>query len=340
MSAKPSLLDDARYLSFVERYARDLIAFAVEVCGMVPTDEQARVYASMIPPGADAHTNYVDSAECSDALVALPPVTVAVVGLWHMLTRPRSNTYVAVPVMRKWSEELAPAFKLVLSLIDGNAHGWLARYVSVRRDRLAVWAHVHEWFIVARSAPASSPENLAGASGPHLMWIVYDTHEVAPVCLQVIRGSLRHVENRLLQTSRWCKPEPRIAIDPAKPGADRSVVTICDECPTRVDSWSAFRELLNEIDTLQREHPENHVLAPEALAGVLEARSVLREQLVAQGVTDEQVRALFHDIDTGKAYPATPRRQPIDVEPFQGKAWPVVTEGLITLIDPATSSKP
>lgn len=227
MSAKPSLLNDARYLPFVERYAFDVMAFATEVCGLVPTEEQARVFRAMVQPGADVHTNFTDSYACSDAPVALPPMTVAVVALWHLLTRPRSNTYIAVPVMRAW-RQLLPDLQFVLNLVGGSAYRWLADYVAVRRDRLVVWAHTNQWFITVRSAQAQAPENLAGTNAEHLLWIVLDTHEVAPVCLQVIRGSLTYEENRLLQTSRWCKPDRYMAIAPAQVGADRTVATVLD----------------------------------------------------------------------------------------------------------------
>lgn len=49
---KRTLLDDPRYPAFVERYYGDALRFAVEVCGMVPSEDQIDLLTEISLPGA------------------------------------------------------------------------------------------------------------------------------------------------------------------------------------------------------------------------------------------------------------------------------------------------
>jgi hypothetical protein len=50
--AKPSIFNDPRYDDFVARYAYDPLAFAVEVCGMTPSEDQAELFDAIAEPTA------------------------------------------------------------------------------------------------------------------------------------------------------------------------------------------------------------------------------------------------------------------------------------------------
>ncbi|WP_313453387.1 Hint domain-containing homing endonuclease [Stutzerimonas nitrititolerans] len=52
MARKLTILEDSRYDAFVERYHADPLRFAVEVCGVEPSDDQADLYAEMADPMA------------------------------------------------------------------------------------------------------------------------------------------------------------------------------------------------------------------------------------------------------------------------------------------------
>lgn len=45
--ASSELLTNKNYIDFVERYAFDLVKFAVEVCGMTPTWQQIELLQSL-----------------------------------------------------------------------------------------------------------------------------------------------------------------------------------------------------------------------------------------------------------------------------------------------------
>ena len=50
--ASSELLTNKNYIDFVERYAFDLVKFAVEVCGMTPTWQQIELLQSVQPSGS------------------------------------------------------------------------------------------------------------------------------------------------------------------------------------------------------------------------------------------------------------------------------------------------
>ena len=47
LMASSELLTNKNYIDFVERYAFDLVKFAVEVCGMTPTWQQIELLQSL-----------------------------------------------------------------------------------------------------------------------------------------------------------------------------------------------------------------------------------------------------------------------------------------------------
>lgn len=51
-ASKKSLLDDPRYIGFVERYHLDITAFCIEVCNILPTVQQLEVFESVAPFGS------------------------------------------------------------------------------------------------------------------------------------------------------------------------------------------------------------------------------------------------------------------------------------------------
>ncbi len=52
MARKLTIFEDPRYPAFVKRYQPDPLRFAVEACGVQPSDDQADLYAEMAPPKA------------------------------------------------------------------------------------------------------------------------------------------------------------------------------------------------------------------------------------------------------------------------------------------------
>ena len=211
MTSKPHLDQDSRWQPFVERYAFDLCAFAIEVCGLALTFEQMRVFNAMQDPKASARTT--EEVDTSRTLAERTPTTLAVVTLWQLFVYHRSNTYIAVTANRKWTDELAPEIARVLGVIAAGDDKWIADYVRFTRDRIYVWGHRATWFAVTRSAQERYPENLAGTWGPHLLWIIHDADQIAPVCKRVIRGSTSHC-GRVLEAVTRRKHLPKAPRSP------------------------------------------------------------------------------------------------------------------------------
>lgn len=173
---------DPRYEGFLRRYAHDPIAFIVEVCG-VP-----------IPPGCT-----LSGLNEAYGSVALPMVNgdaelplLASIALWFLLTRANSNTYLTARTRRRVEQGLLLDIKcLIPAITNGESpDAWVATHLVMTNTNVYVIGYRHTWFIAIRMAPPSSPENLAGTYGPHLLWIIDGAHQMTPRCLQVIQASL------------------------------------------------------------------------------------------------------------------------------------------------------
>lgn len=198
MAEKRSLLADPRYLAFAKRYAFDLTRFAVEVVGMSPTGQQIELFESVSPAGSRTSVSSGHGVGKTGSY--------GVIGLWHLLCYPHSNTFLSAPKLKTLIEgvgkELATHRQGMLTAM----HPWIVDYLVLERERFFVAGHKSTWFGTFRTAPKGSPENLAGSHNAWLLWLIDEASGVPDANFGVIGGSLTDERNRMVCASQPTRP--------------------------------------------------------------------------------------------------------------------------------------
>jgi len=189
-----SLIDDPRYLAFVERYAFDLVRFAIEVCMQTPTHQQIELYESVQNPGSRTS---VSSGHGTGKTRAF-----GVICFWHVLCYRFSNTYLTGPKLGTVSEGVWKEFAGLKDLIDRSPQSWINDYLILETKTVYIRGHKLNWFCTARTAPRGAPEGLAGTHGEWLLWVADEASGIPDANFGVIGGALTDARNRLVMASQ------------------------------------------------------------------------------------------------------------------------------------------
>lgn len=193
--ASSELLTNKNYIDFVERYAFDLVKFAVEVCGMTPTWQQIELLQSVQPSGSRTTVRSGHGTGKSRS--------IAVIVLWHLLCYPDSNTLITAP---KIEQVRNVAWKEIVDVINlmkirGN-HAWIAEYVEAEAERIFIKNSKQTWFVIAKTAPRGSPENLAGMHRDWYLIIADEASGIPDQNYSVLTGALTDKRNRMCMFSQ------------------------------------------------------------------------------------------------------------------------------------------
>lgn len=196
MAAKSTrtLLDDPRYAEFVRRYAFDLPRFAIEVCRVIPTHQQWEMFESVQEQGSRTS---VSSGHGTGKTAGY-----GIIGLWHLLCYHNSNTILSAPKLTTVSDGVWKEFSDLMGKIKGGPHAWIADYFEVQAERVFVKGFKLSWWVVAKTAPRGSPENLAGAHRDWLLFLVDEASGVPDANFGVITGALTDKRNRMCIASQ------------------------------------------------------------------------------------------------------------------------------------------
>lgn len=192
--SKRTLLDDPRYPEFAKRYAFDIPRFAIEVCGMVPTHQQWEMFESVQWPGSRTS---VSSGHGTGKTAGY-----GVIGFWHLLCYHNSNTILSAPKLTTVSDGVWKEFADLMGKIKNGPHAWIADYFEVQAERVFVKGFKLSWWIVAKTAPRGSPENLAGAHRDWLLFLIDEGSGVPDANYGVITGALTDKRNRMCVASQ------------------------------------------------------------------------------------------------------------------------------------------
>lgn len=180
MANKLDLIQDPRFLAFVERYANDLAGFARDVCGIELAPDQVKAYeAAQRPGGRVVISGLIAGLYEDDRQVSL----LAPVALWHFFTRYKSTTVVVLPPGRRICRR---QHRDLLRRVQHGEFGWLCDGVRVNEER---FYRSLEWQLVFRAV--SAPEALCGYCADRLMWLVEAADQLGGQFYQVIKGSCR-----------------------------------------------------------------------------------------------------------------------------------------------------
>jgi len=191
---RPKLPDDPRYAEFAERYAFDLVRFAVEVVGLILTPQQIELMEATQYPGcrvsvASGHGTGKTSS-------------FGVIALWHLLCYYCSNTIISAPKLATVHDGVWKEFADVHAKIKAGPHAWLCDYFVIEHERVYVAGFKLNWWIACKTAPRGSPENLAGAHRDWLLWLIDEASGVPDPNFGVIGGSLTDARNRMVLASQ------------------------------------------------------------------------------------------------------------------------------------------
>lgn len=185
---------DPRYREFVARYAFDCTRFAIEVCGLVPTWQQIELFDSVSDPGSRTSVSSGHGTGKTSGF--------AIIALWHLLCFFLSNTILTAPKISTVSDGVWKEFADLSAKIQNGAQGWIWDYFTIESERVFVKGFKLNWFVIAKTAPRGSPENLAGAHRDWLLWLGDEASGITDENFGVITGSLTDARNRMCLASQ------------------------------------------------------------------------------------------------------------------------------------------
>ncbi|NDY89738.1 hypothetical protein [Ideonella livida] len=209
--AKKDLLRDRRYRPFIERYHADPLAFAVEVCGMVPSEDQTDLLQSMVDPAVKVS---VVSGTGTGKTACF-----AVIALWSLLCHPYayydgkvevgSNTYIGAPRIQQVADGVWKELGDRRMAIAQGPHAWINAYYTISKTRVRVNGYADQWFI---GQVAMQAGQAVGIAGKHRYWQLIIVDEAAGVPdehFDVIDGTQTQAGNRTLMASQGVRSAGR-----------------------------------------------------------------------------------------------------------------------------------
>jgi hypothetical protein len=196
MAAKvKTLVDDTRYLAFVERYAFDITRFAIEVCGLTsPTWQQILLFDSVSNPGSRTSVSSGHGTGKTSGF--------AIIALWHLLVYAFSNTFLTAPKLKTVHDGVWKEFADLSEKIRNGPQAWIRPYFEIESEKVFVKGFKLNWFVLAKTAPRGSPENLAGTHRDWLLWLVDEASGVPDANFGVVTGALTDERNRMAMASQ------------------------------------------------------------------------------------------------------------------------------------------
>lgn len=205
--AKASILNDDRYWEFVEEYHADPLAFAIDVCGMLPSEDQETLLLAISPENSKVSVVSGTGTGKTNAFGRI--------ALWHMLCHPvayyedkveiGSNTYIGAPRISQVADGVWKEMEDVRLAIQDGPFAWINDYFKIDAERVTVKGFEKTWFI---SQVAMQAGKAIGVAGKHRYWQMIIIDEAAGVSddhFKVIDGTQTQAGNRTLLASQGVK---------------------------------------------------------------------------------------------------------------------------------------
>lgn len=246
-----NILADPRYMDFVARYCGDALRFAVEVCGMSPSDDQRDLFEKITPESAKVS---VVSGTGTGKTAAF-----AVIALWHLLCFPiatyegkveiGSNCYIGAPFVKQVADGVWKEMQDRRIAIGNGQHAWLLDYFTIAKTRVFVHGYSDQWFV---SQVAMKKGEAIGVAGKHRYYQLIIIDEAAGVSddhFNVIDGTQTQPGNRTLMASQGARNAGRFydshhTLSKAKGGSWDNLVFSSEDSPFTSDDW--LRERMEE----------------------------------------------------------------------------------------------
>ena len=204
-AAKKGLIfSDPRYEGFVDRYHADPLRFAVEVTGLVPSQDQTDLLLEISVKNAKVS---VVSGTSTGKTAAFGRIA-----LWHMLCHPiavydekieiGSNTYIGAPRINQVGDGVWKEINDAHLGIVSGPYGWINEYYEITKTRVYMKGFQDQWFI---AQVAMQKGQAIGVAGKHRYWQMIIIDEAAGVSddhFDVIDGTQTQPGNRTLLASQ------------------------------------------------------------------------------------------------------------------------------------------
>lgn len=204
---KLTILSDPRYDAFVARYHADPHAFAVEVCGMSPSEDQSDLLYEIAAP--TARVSVVSGTGTGKT------ATFGRIALWHLLCHPvavydgkveiGSNTYIGAPQVQQVADGVWKEMSDTRLAIGNGEYGWLNQYFTITKTAVAMTGYESQWFV---KQVAMAKGQAVSIAGKHRYWQLIIIDEAAGVPddhFNVIDGTQTQGGNRTLMASQGAR---------------------------------------------------------------------------------------------------------------------------------------
>lgn len=266
------LPSDPRWPEFVKRYAFDLNRFAFEVCGQKSTWQQIELFNSVQDPGSRTSVASGHGTGKSRAL--------GIIALWHLLCFHYSNTLITAPKIDQVRSVSWKEITDIKDYISNGSEAWIADLFTVEAERVYVKGYKDQWFVIAKTAPRGSPENLAGMHRDWYLIIADEASGIPDANYGVLTGGLTDARNRMLMTSQPTRNtgfffNTHHSMSRARGGPWNNLTFNSEESPLVSREW--VLEKRNEYGGINDPQYQIKVrgIFPENLVGQLLSRSVL-----------------------------------------------------------------
>jgi hypothetical protein len=202
-----TIFHDSRYLPFVERYHADPLAFAINVCGLLPSGDQEELFYAITPQNAKVS---VVSGTSTGKTAAF-----ARIALWHLLCFPiaayegkleiGSNTYIGAPRIKQVADGVWKELNDCYLAIANGAYAWLNDYYEITKTRVIVKGFSEQWFITQVAMQQGQSIGVAGKHRFSQLICLDEASGIPDDHYDVIEGTQTQAGNRTLLASQGVK---------------------------------------------------------------------------------------------------------------------------------------
>ena len=192
------LPEDPRCIHFCERFSGDIESYAIEVVGVVPSDQQKELFASVSP--SRSRTSVASGHGTGKT------AGIAIIVLWHLTCFPQSITLITANDMDQLAATAWKEIGLTHERIRRFDHGWIADHIEILADSSArIIGFEDTWFVESKTANEKTANKMAGRHGEWLLVIGDEASTLPDSVCTTLSGALTEQHNRMLLTSQYTR---------------------------------------------------------------------------------------------------------------------------------------
>lgn len=248
--ARRSILKDPRYDAFVDRYCGDPLRFAVEACGMIPSDDQIELFEAVVP--LTARVSVVSGTTTGKSAAA------GRIALWHLLCYPYavyegkveigSNTYIGAARLAQVTDSIWKEMHDARMAIASGPCAWINDYYEITKTQAYVHGYEKQWFISQMAMQAGQSVGIAGKHRWAQMVIADEAAGIHDDHFNVINGTQTQPGNRTILFSQGVRNagffyETHHNLNRENGGSWHAIRMSSENSPFVTEQWLKEREI-------------------------------------------------------------------------------------------------